>query len=134
MKFLISRLEVNQKEDYPGWAWPSQASPFKGALPGLQTPAAAGLHSLFFTGFCFPGGSDSKESACNAGDACLIPGLGRSHGEGNGHPLQYPCLGNPMDGGAWRATAGVIESNTNTTKQLTHAGSRDRSLLMLSPS
>ena len=46
----------------------------------------------------FPGGSDSKESTCNAGDPDSIPGLGRSHGEGNGNPLQYSCLENPMDG------------------------------------
>ena len=43
------------------------------------------------------GGSDSKESACNAGDPSLVPGLGRSSGEGNGNPLQYSCLGNPMN-------------------------------------
>ena len=48
----------------------------------------------------FPDGSDSKESACNAGDPGLIPGLGRSPGEGNGNPLQYSCLENPMDRGA----------------------------------
>ena len=52
----------------------------------------------------FPGGSDNKESACNAGDLCSIPGSGRSPGEGNGHPLQYSCLGNPVDGGTWQAT------------------------------
>ena len=49
----------------------------------------------------FPGGSDGKASACNAGDLSLIPGLGRSPGEGNGNLLQYPCLENPTDGGAW---------------------------------
>ena len=54
--------------------------------------------------FWFPGGSDSKESACNAGDLSLIPGLGRSPGEGNGNPLQYSCPENPMDGGAGWAT------------------------------
>ena len=42
----------------------------------------------------FPGGSDGKESACNAGDMCSIPGLGRFSGEGNGNPLQYSCLEN----------------------------------------
>ena len=52
----------------------------------------------------FPGGSAGKESACNAGDPGLIPGLGRSHGEGNGTSLQYSCLENPVDRGAWRAT------------------------------
>ena len=49
----------------------------------------------------FPGGSDGKASAYNAGDPGLIPGSGRSSGEGNGNPLQYSCLENPMDGGAW---------------------------------
>ena len=49
----------------------------------------------------FPGGSDGKESACNAGDPDLIPGLGRSPGE-NGNPLHYPCLENSMDRGVWQ--------------------------------
>ena len=49
----------------------------------------------------FPGGSDGKASAYNAGDPGLIPGLGRSPGEGNGNPLQYSCLENPVDGGVW---------------------------------
>ena len=49
----------------------------------------------------FPGGSDDKASTCNAGDPGSIPGLGRSPGEGNGNPLQYSCLENPTDGGAW---------------------------------
>jgi len=49
-------------------------------------------------------GSDGKESACSVGDLDLILGLGRSPGEGNGKPLQYSCLENPMDRGAWRAT------------------------------
>ena len=48
----------------------------------------------------FPGGSDGKVSAYNVGDLGLIPGLGRSSGEGNGNSLQYSCLENPMDGGA----------------------------------
>ena len=47
----------------------------------------------------YPGGSDSKVSAHNAGDSGLIPGLGRSPGEGNGNPLQHSCLENPMNGG-----------------------------------
>ena len=52
----------------------------------------------------FPGGSEVKASACNVGDLGSIPGLGRSPGKGNGSPLQYSCLENPMDGGAWWAT------------------------------
>ena len=49
----------------------------------------------------FPGGSEVKASASNVGDPGLIPGSGRSPGEGNGNPLQYSCLENPMDRGAW---------------------------------
>ena len=49
----------------------------------------------------YPGCSQDKDSACNEGDPGLIPGLGRSPGEGNGTPLQYSCLENPMDGEAW---------------------------------
>ena len=51
----------------------------------------------------FPGGSEVKASACNAGDVGLIPGSGRSPGEGNGNSLQYSCLENPMDREAWWA-------------------------------
>ena len=62
---------------------------------------------------CFPGGSEVKASACNSGDLGSIPGLGRPPGEGNGNPLQYSCLENPMDGGAWWATVhGVTKSWT----------------------
>ena len=61
----------------------------------------------------FPGGSVSKESASNAGDPGSIAGLGRSPGEGNGSPLQYSCLENLMDRGAWWATIhGVTKSRT----------------------
>ena len=61
----------------------------------------------------FPGGSEGKASACNAGDLDSIPGSGRSPGEGNGNPLQYSCLENSMDRGAWWATVhGVAKSRT----------------------
>ena len=61
----------------------------------------------------FPGGSDSKESTCNAGDPDSIPGSERSPGEGNGNPLQYSCLNNPMAREAWQATVhGVTKSHT----------------------
>ena len=60
----------------------------------------------------FPGGSVVKNPPANAGDRGLIPGSGRSLGEGSGNPLQYSCLGNPMDRGAWRAAVhGVTESD-----------------------
>ena len=58
----------------------------------------------------FPHSPVGKESACNAGDVGLIPGLGRYPGEGNDNPLQYSCLENPMDRGAWQVTThGVTE-------------------------
>ena len=61
----------------------------------------------------FPGGSDSEESTCNAGDMGSTPGRRRSPGEGNGNPLQYTCLKNPMDRGAWQAIVhGVAKSRT----------------------
>ena len=61
----------------------------------------------------FPGGSDGKETGCNAGDLGSILGLGRSPGEGNVGPLQYSCLGNLMDRGAWWVTVhGVAKSWT----------------------
>ena len=61
----------------------------------------------------FPGGSDGKESACNVGDLGLIPGLRRSPVGGHGNPLQYSCLENPMNRGAWWATVhGAAKSQT----------------------
>ena len=66
-----------------------------------------------FLGAQLPGGSDGKASAYNVGDPGSIPRLGRSPGEGNGNPLQYSCLENPMDGGAWCTTVhGVTKSRT----------------------
>ena len=61
----------------------------------------------------FPGGSEDKASACNAGDPGSIPGLGRSPGEESSNPFQYSCLENPMDRGAWQAAVhGVAKSQT----------------------
>ena len=67
----------------------------------------------------FSGGSEDKESACNAGDMGSIPGLGRSLGEGNGNPLQYSCLENVMDRGAWLAIVYRVKKALDTTEQLT---------------
>ena len=70
----------------------------------------------------FPGGSDSKVSARNAGDPGLIPRSERSPGEGNGNLLQYSCLKNSMDGGAWWATVhGVAKSGDTTERLFTHS-------------
>ena len=68
--------------------------------------------------FDFPSGSDGKESACNAGDPGSIPGLGRSPGEGNSNPLQYSCLENPRDRGAWWSSVHrVTKSQTRLGEQ-----------------
>ena len=66
----------------------------------------------------FPGGSDGKEYAYNAGDPGLIPELGRSSGEGNGNSLQYSCLENSMDRGAWQATVHTVHGVTKSWTQL----------------
>ena len=84
------------------------------SLFAFNKPYSPSHHSVFghsfiynkFWGYLvfrrgFPGGSDGKASACNAGDPGSIPGSGRSPGEGNGNPLQQSCLENPMDRGAW---------------------------------
>ena len=65
----------------------------------------------------FPCRSVGKESACNVEDPGSIPGLGRSPGEGNGNPLQYSCLENPTDRGAWQATVHVV-AESDTTERL----------------
>ena len=71
------------------------------------------IYCYLLSSLVFPGGSDSKDSACNAGDPGLIPGSGRSPRERNGNPLQFSCLENSMDGGARRATVrGVAKSRT----------------------
>ena len=69
--------------------------------------------AVLFGHWGVPGGSDGKAYARNAGDLSSIPGSGRSPAEGNGYPLQYSCLENPMDGGAWWATVhGIAKSQT----------------------
>ena len=78
----------------------------------------------------FPGGSEVKVSASNVGDPGSIPGSGRSPGEGNGNPLQYSCLENPMDGEAWQAAAhGVAKSRTRLSTSLSLHRSRNKEML-----
>ena len=92
--FFIWDQETWSSWNY-GWKFSRELQAEKDALEifkGLLT--FWGLH----------GGSDDKESACNAGDPGSVPGLGRSPGEGNGYPLQYSCLENSMDKGVWQAT------------------------------
>ena len=69
----------------------------------------------------FPGGSDGKASVYNAGDQGSSPGLGRSPGEGNGSPLQYYCLENPMDRGAWQVTVYGVAKSWTRLSDFTHS-------------
>ena len=71
----------------------------------------------------FPDGSDAKESACDAGDLGSFPGLARSPGEGNGNPLQYSSLKNPMNRGAWWPTVHGGHKESDTTEWLSNEGS-----------
>ena len=79
------------------------------------------LYGLILCVLGFPGGSDGKESACNAGDLGLIPGLGRSPGGGHGNPLQYSCLENPH---GWKSLVGYSpwgHKESDTTERLNRA-------------
>ena len=96
----------------------TSSSPFRVSPPDCHPELN---NSLFTMGFL--GSSDGRESACKTGDPGLIPGLGRSPGEGQGNPLQYSCLENPTDRGAWWATVspgGCKESDM--TERLSWAG------------
>ena len=88
MRFVLTYLLLKQKTS---------------SLFSLALPATLGSNNLATNTINkdFPGGSDGKASVYNAGDPGSIPGSGRSPGEGNGNPLQYYCLENPMDRGAW---------------------------------
>ena len=78
---------------------------------GIKEEFEINIQTLLYMGFL--GDSVVKNPPANTGDAGLIPGLGRSPGEGNGNPLQYSCLGNPMDKGVWLITVhGVTKSQT----------------------
>ena len=73
------------------------------------------INSMIMVSLGFPGGSVVKIPPASVGDVSLIPGWGRSSGEGNGNPLQYSCLGNPMDRGAWRAAVHRVAKELDMT-------------------
>ena len=99
--------------------------PRRGTCPSWETEGLAAAPDMWNLPFCFLqmsylfffarflSGSVSKESAYNTGDPGLIPGSGRSPGDRNGNPLQYSCLGNPMNRGPWQAPRGHRESDTH---------------------
>ena len=95
---------------------------------GLHLPTLNPGCTLPIYDLNFPGGSEDKASACNAGDPGSIPGLRRSPGEGNGNPLQYSCLENPMDWGAWWATVHRVTKSRTWLSDFTslHLTSKNR--------
>ena len=117
VQILFHHLAYEIKHCPNSWRPPMQI-----LLPKLQSPYLYPreknhhpdwefITMYFLVGF--PGGSNSKESACNMGDPGSIPGSGRSPGEGNGYPLQHSCLENSMDSGTWWAIVlGVPKSWT----------------------
>ena len=105
---MLFRSRVFSKELALRIRWPKYWS-FSFSI----SPSNEYLGLIYFRIDWLDGGSGVKVSACNAGDLGSIPGSGRSPGEGNGNPLQYSCLENPMDGGAWSASVhGVTKSQT----------------------
>ena len=98
----LGREEVLAKNELPGQKQPRAITLGPEACPQVRQGGQAGsLLWSTLSNFGFPGGPDGIASVCSAGDPGSIPGLGRSTGEGNGSPLQYSCLENPMDGRAW---------------------------------
>ena len=102
---------------------PSWAGRFLTAAPPGKPIWILCVHThthIYIYIWMFPGDSDSKESACNAGEQGLIPGSGRFHGEGNGNPLQYSCLEDSMYRGAWWATVHKESDMTEWRPPTTH--------------
>ena len=108
-------MVASQLEDWgnPGGHSPSQVSSRTTLLGAGSAVGGFTVLKFYFIIGVSLGGSDGKESASKAGDPGSIPGLGRSSGEGNGHPLQYSGLENPMGRGPWWAAVhGVTKSQT----------------------
>ena len=111
----VSILMPGKKQPVMCW-WVSSA--FNSPLLTLYSLECLSWFNRSIEGWIFPGGSDRKASAYNAGDLGSIPGLGRSPGEGNGNSLQYSCLENPMDRGTWLGYSPWGCKDSDTTEQL----------------
>ena len=132
------RADTDERQDcrLPGHGWLPSGSLNSGSICPLSAPLPPPTHEKqvlrvgvssgatcvvkkelpFSKGF--PDGSGVKNPSANVGDVGLIPGLGRSPGEGNGNPLQYSVLENPMDRGAWRATVRAVAKESDMTERL----------------
>ena len=99
--------------------WPFSRNQSPGESKTIHVTKKQQLHQFILPPGGFLGGSDNKESTCNAGDSSSITESGRSFGEENGNPLQYSCLENPLDRGTWWATVHGV-AGLDTTEQLIH--------------
>ena len=99
------------------WRIPGTGEP--GGLPSMGSHRVRHDKRLSSSSSSNSDQGSGKESAYNEGDSSSIPGLGRSSGDGNGYPLQYSCLENSMDRGAWRATVHGVTKESDTTEQQT---------------
>ena len=109
----IYMLTVNSLNNAKVWDWKNPPDSF-----------LLSISVFLYLNNGFPGNSAVKNLSANAEEPCSIPGLGKSPGEGNGNPLQYSCLGNPMDRGTWWATVHLVaKSQTRLTWLLTWLGS-----------
>ena len=106
------------------WMWETSSQDYTGVCVCVCVSC---MHICPFMGF--PGGSGGKESACNARDPSSIPGSGRSPGEGNGNPLQYSCLENSLDRGAWQTTVHGVTESEEEPGGLQSMGSQSRTQL-----
>ena len=110
--FQCSCLQ-NPRYEGAWWAAVYEVAQSRTRLKRLSSSSSSS--SMYHSLIGFPGGSVVKNPPANAGDAGLIPGLGRAPGEGNGNPIQYSCLENPMDKGAWWAIVYGIAKESDTT-------------------
>ena len=116
----INRAQVRFSLSPKGWEnpWKPMGRMFLAGRKQVQSRSIKELgkdRETYRQGEHFPGGLVNKESAWNSGELGLIPGLGWSPGEGNGYPLQYSCLENPMDRGAWWA---IVQEVTKSWTQM----------------
>ena len=117
---VVKRKQASQFRDF--FFFPSTAKfHHQPCIRFLCTIYEESIFGSFILFLGFPGGSEVKASDCNAGDLGSIPVLGRSPGEGNGNPLQYSCLENPMDGGAWWATVHRVTKSRTRLSDFTHS-------------
>ena len=129
--FILSMLAPSLPLCGPAWEPKTLFSHTHTPSAGHPTGSAFNLYESDHTALGFPGGSVVKDPPANVGDAGLIPGWGRSPGEGNGNPLHYACLRNPMDRGAWWVTQSTGCKESDATEKLNNSNNAPHLLSIL---